>query len=59
MAASSFLSYIPMRIVPVLGAFDSHKSNTEPLVRLNVEARGDNALLKDKTNELTLLIRQL
>ena len=38
--------------------FNIRKSNTEPLVRLNVETRGDDALLKDKTNELTLLIRQ-
>lgn len=38
--------------------FNLRKSNTEPLVRLNVETRGDDALLKDKTNELMLLIRQ-
>ena len=38
--------------------FNIRKSNTESLVRLNVETRGDDALLKDKTNELTLLIRQ-
>ena len=38
--------------------FNLRKSNTEPLVRLNVETRGDDALLKDKTNELTLLIGQ-
>ena len=38
--------------------FNIRKSNTEPLVRLNVETTGDDALLKDKTSELTLLIRQ-
>ena len=38
--------------------FNLRKSNTEPLVRLNVETRGDDALLKEKTNELTLLIEQ-
>ena len=38
--------------------FNIRKSNTEPLVRLNVETRGDDALLKEKTNKLTLLIRQ-
>ncbi|MDC3129307.1 phosphomannomutase [Paracoccaceae bacterium] len=38
--------------------FNLRKSNTEPLVRLNVETRGDHALLQEKTNELTLLIGQ-
>jgi len=38
--------------------FNLRKSNTEPLVRLNVEARDDDALLKEKTNELTRLVRQ-
>ena len=38
--------------------FNLRKSNTEPLVRLNVETRGDPALLKEKTNELKLLINQ-
>ena len=38
--------------------FNLRKSNTEPLVRLNVEARGDDALLREKTKELELLIRQ-
>jgi phosphomannomutase len=31
-------------------------SNTEPLVRLNVESRGDQALMKEKTTELLALI---
>ena len=39
--------------------FNLRKSNTEPLVRLNVETRGDDALLNDKTNELKQLIQQL
>ena len=38
--------------------FNLRKSNTEPLVRLNVETTGDAALLQKKTNELTLLIEQ-
>ena len=32
--------------------FNLRKSNTEPLVRLNVEARGDSKLLKERTEEL-------
>ncbi|HLT59429.1 MAG: phosphomannomutase CpsG [Limnochordales bacterium] len=32
--------------------FNVRKSNTEPLVRLNVETRGDRALLEEKTREL-------
>ena len=39
--------------------FNLRKSNTETLVRLNVETRGDYVLLEEKTNELKLLIRQL
>ena len=39
--------------------FNLRKSNTEPLVRLNVETRGDDALLNHKINELKLLIQQL
>ncbi|HSR37099.1 MAG TPA: phosphomannomutase, partial [Desulfurivibrionaceae bacterium] len=31
-------------------------SNTEPVLRLNVETRGDQALLKRKTDELLRLI---
>jgi len=38
--------------------FNLRKSNTEPLVRLNVETKGDIALLKEKTNKLELLIGQ-
>jgi len=34
-------------------------SNTEPLVRLNVEARGDEALMREKTEELLRLLQQL
>ncbi len=32
--------------------FNLRKSNTEPLIRLNVEARADEQLMKDKTSEL-------
>ena len=38
--------------------FNLRKSNTEPLVRLNVEAKGDPMLLKEKTDELKYLIKQ-
>ncbi|MBC8207581.1 phosphomannomutase [Methanococcoides sp. SA1] len=37
--------------------FNIRKSNTEPLLRLNVETRGDRILLKKKTDELLALIR--
>ena len=39
--------------------FNLRKSNTEPLVRLNVETRGDHDLLKEKTEELKKLIKDL
>ncbi len=38
--------------------FNIRKSNTEPLLRLNVESRGDKRLLAEKTDELLGLIRQ-
>jgi phosphomannomutase len=38
--------------------FNIRKSNTEPLLRLNVETRGNPGLLKEKTDELLALIRQ-
>jgi phosphomannomutase len=37
--------------------FNVRKSNTEPLLRLNVESRGDGQLLRNKTEELLALIR--
>jgi phosphomannomutase len=37
--------------------FNIRKSNTEPLLRLNVETRGDRALLEKKLAELRQLIR--
>lgn len=37
--------------------FNLRMSNTEPVVRLNVEARGNAALMTEKTNELLALIR--
>ena len=36
--------------------FNIRSSNTEPVVRLNVEARGDETLMKEKTEELLYLI---
>jgi phosphomannomutase len=38
--------------------FNIRKSNTEPLLRLNVETRGDSELLEKKTAELLALIRE-
>ncbi|MDD2465723.1 MAG: phosphomannomutase [Desulfobulbus sp.] len=37
--------------------FNLRKSNTEPVLRLNVETRGDHKLLQQKTEELLQLIR--
>ena len=37
--------------------FNLRLSNTEPVIRLNVESRGDEALMKAKTDELLGLIR--
>ncbi|SDO44696.1 phosphohexomutase domain-containing protein [Desulforhopalus singaporensis] len=37
--------------------FNIRKSNTEPLLRLNVETRGNSTLLKEKTAELLGIIR--
>ena len=37
--------------------FNVRMSNTEPLIRLNVESRGDKALMEEKTKELLELIR--
>ena len=37
--------------------FNVRKSNTEPLLRLNVETRGDESLLREKTAELLSLIK--
>jgi phosphomannomutase/phosphomannomutase/phosphoglucomutase len=36
--------------------FNLRGSNTEPLVRLNVETRGSEALMRDKTAEVLRLI---
>lgn len=36
--------------------FNLRPSNTEALIRLNVESRGDRALMEDKTGELSTLI---
>ena len=37
--------------------FNLRKSNTEPVIRLNVESRQDKALMEEKTEELLALIR--
>ncbi len=37
--------------------FNVRMSNTEPLIRLNVETKGDKKLLKEKTEELLKIIR--
>ncbi len=37
--------------------FNLRSSNTEPVVRLNVETRGDETLMKTKTEELLALLR--
>ena len=37
--------------------FNLRKSNTEPVIRLNVETRNDEMLMKDKTQELLAKIR--
>lgn len=39
-----------------LWRFNLRSSNTEPLIRLNVESRGDAALMQSKTSELLALI---
>ncbi len=38
--------------------FNVRMSNTEPLLRLNVESRGDEKLMNEKTEELLTLIRK-
>jgi phosphomannomutase len=37
--------------------FNLRASNTEPVVRLNVESRGDQALMETKTEELLALMK--
>jgi phosphomannomutase/phosphomannomutase/phosphoglucomutase len=36
--------------------FNLRSSNTEPLLRLNVESRGDEALMREKTREILALL---
>ncbi|NCQ17740.1 MAG: phosphomannomutase [Ignavibacteria bacterium CG_4_8_14_3_um_filter_37_9] len=38
--------------------FNLRMSNTEPIIRLNVESRGDEKLMKEKTEELLQIIRK-
>jgi phosphomannomutase len=40
-----------------LWRFNLRMSNTEPIIRLNVESRGDEKLMKEKTEELLKFIR--
>ena len=37
--------------------FNLRMSNTEPIIRLNVESRGDKKLMEEKTEELLAIIR--
>ncbi|MGY0247595.1 phosphomannomutase CpsG, partial [Klebsiella michiganensis] len=37
--------------------FNLRSSNTEPVVRLNVESRGNQDLMVEKTNEILALLR--
>ncbi|MCC6747338.1 MAG: phosphomannomutase [Deltaproteobacteria bacterium] len=39
--------------------FNLRISNTEPLIRLNVEARGDETLMREKTEEILSLLAEL
>ena len=39
--------------------FNLRSSNTEPVIRLNVESRGDNGLMKEKTGEILALLEGL
>ncbi|MFD1620269.1 phosphomannomutase CpsG [Thalassotalea marina] len=38
--------------------FNLRSSNTEPVVRLNVETRGDEQLMRDKTDQILAILRQ-
>ncbi|MBR4741370.1 MAG: phosphomannomutase, partial [Desulfovibrio sp.] len=38
--------------------FNLRKSNTEPLLRLNLETRGNKALMQDKTDEILQFIEK-
>ena len=37
--------------------FNLRSSNTEPVVRLNVESRGDEALMEEKTKEILAVLQ--
>ncbi len=39
--------------------FNLRPSNTEPVIRLNVEARADKSLLQEKTNEIVDLVKSI
>jgi phosphomannomutase len=38
--------------------FNLRSSNTEPVVRLNVESRGDTALMEARTQDILALLKQ-
>jgi phosphomannomutase len=39
--------------------FNLRASNTEPVIRLNVESRGDTALMREKTREILGLLEEM
>lgn len=55
--ASSFDEIDGLSISFETWRFNLRKSNTEPLVRLNVETNGDHLLLREKTEELSTLLK--
>lgn len=42
----------------MMNRFNLRSSNTEPVVRLNVESKGDAQLMREKRDELLTLIKQ-
>jgi phosphomannomutase len=39
--------------------FNLRASNTEPVIRLNVESRGDEVLMQEKTQQLVSMIKAI
>ncbi len=54
--ASRWISPTDCRWSSTQWRFNLRGSNTEPLVRLNVESRGSEALMREKTAELLKLV---
>jgi phosphomannomutase len=48
-----------LSVVLAVWRFNVGASNTEPLVRLNVESRGNEALMREKTAELLAFMDSL